>query len=380
MLYGSVAILSSPGDRLGRKFESLVNMKISANNRRKKLEKKREDQRKRVEAIENISGDGIIPDSPALSSKLTAAVVIPKIVPGMLRDTKSKTHVERVTVEQKTKKTRWRVAPEGLVNFEYSLLPRVTNVEVDVEMLDDDTEFDDKYDVFSSRACSNDTRNQQIRKCKKNKIRKAHAGIRDFNCRKIKNDTRKSLYISSRMLTLRTERGALPERRRYRPKSSFPAGYPKRNIKQVIVDNRAGNMETIRSRHAAIVYTAHTLNHANAQTIRRHVTDRTAIDRLINLQHRELNPNDYELLLVLDQQIQAKTIDDEYLERLRVCKVNLDNTNPGEACSICLEIYALDQALKYLPCGHYFHDNCIDVWLTNSSVNCPLDGLPVTDS
>ena len=49
-------------------------------------------------------------------------------------------------------------------------------------------------------------------------------------------------------------------------------------------------------------------------------------------------------------------------------------------CSICFEPYEVGQRRKFLPCGHAFHETCIRTWLTESSQNCPLDGLPVATS
>ena len=44
----------------------------------------------------------------------------------------------------------------------------------------------------------------------------------------------------------------------------------------------------------------------------------------------------------------------------------------GEAtCSICLEEFGSDAQLKVLPCGHWYHTQCIDKWLVGH-VDCPL--------
>ncbi|KAK9908647.1 hypothetical protein WJX75_000927 [Coccomyxa subellipsoidea] len=43
-----------------------------------------------------------------------------------------------------------------------------------------------------------------------------------------------------------------------------------------------------------------------------------------------------------------------------------------EACSVCLGEYEVDERVKRLPpCGHEFHEACIDLWLTNH-VTCPM--------
>lgn len=46
-------------------------------------------------------------------------------------------------------------------------------------------------------------------------------------------------------------------------------------------------------------------------------------------------------------------------------------------CSICLEKFVPGQWARTLPCQHFFHKHCIDLWLTESSCNCPDDNQPV---
>ena len=100
------------------------------------------------------------------------------------------------------------------------------------------------------------------------------------------------------------------------------------------------------------------------------------MNKLIDLQHRDLTPEDYELLLMLDDSIAPKTVSESLLRSLVVMKVEEAKT-VGELCSICMELYQASQTVKQLPCTHIFHEDCIDMWLSNSSPNCPLDGLAV---
>lgn len=46
-------------------------------------------------------------------------------------------------------------------------------------------------------------------------------------------------------------------------------------------------------------------------------------------------------------------------------------------CSICQEHFEVGQEKVTLPCSHFFHLECGIKWLTESSKNCPLDGLEV---
>ena len=100
------------------------------------------------------------------------------------------------------------------------------------------------------------------------------------------------------------------------------------------------------------------------------------MDKIIDLQHRDLTPEDYELLLMLDESIAPKTVSENLLRSLAVMTVESAEAI-GELCSICMEIYHASQTVKKLPCAHVFHEQCIDMWLSNSSLNCPLDGLAV---
>lgn len=44
---------------------------------------------------------------------------------------------------------------------------------------------------------------------------------------------------------------------------------------------------------------------------------------------------------------------------------------PGASCAVCLSEYNEGEALRRLPCGHYFHRKCADEWLGRSK-RCPL--------
>lgn len=59
--------------------------------------------------------------------------------------------------------------------------------------------------------------------------------------------------------------------------------------------------------------------------------------------------------------------------------LNPDEENTGQleestrpACSICTEDFENGARLRRVPCGHLFHPECIDPWLTRRSRTCPL--------
>merc|ERR1711974_457219 len=50
-------------------------------------------------------------------------------------------------------------------------------------------------------------------------------------------------------------------------------------------------------------------------------------------------------------------------------KVNVEEEE--QQCSVCLETYKPGELLTELPCGHFFHVDCIAGWFQRSS-QCPL--------
>ncbi|GEQ70519.1 hypothetical protein JCM33374_g4197 [Metschnikowia sp. JCM 33374] len=42
------------------------------------------------------------------------------------------------------------------------------------------------------------------------------------------------------------------------------------------------------------------------------------------------------------------------------------------SCSICLEVYESDDIVRGLICGHVFHADCVDPWLTRRRACCPI--------
>ena len=93
--------------------------------------------------------------------------------------------------------------------------------------------------------------------------------------------------------------------------------------------------------------------------------------QLIALQTRELTPEDYEILLMLDQSVKPKTLSKDKINSFPCVILDCDC---DDTCTICMTSYEKGESQKTLPCGHKFHTPCIDHWLTNSSIKCPLDG------
>ena len=115
-------------------------------------------------------------------------------------------------------------------------------------------------------------------------------------------------------------------------------------------------------------------------------TPEQAARLLIEMQSREITPEDFALLSILDECLQKKTVEEDALEKLPVGLWKDVKEAPGrgsssefseETCRICLFEYEDADELCTLPCSHIFHKRCIREWLSGSSTACPLDGQEV---
>ena len=102
--------------------------------------------------------------------------------------------------------------------------------------------------------------------------------------------------------------------------------------------------------------------------------DQAFINLLIELQNREITPEDYDLLTQLDCSVRPKTLSEAKIDSLQS-----DNVTSAldDICSICIEDYIPGDVRKFLPCGHQFHRQCIRTWLSTTSDRCPIDGKDV---
>ncbi|KAH7825620.1 putative Zinc finger SWIM domain-containing protein 2 [Monocercomonoides exilis] len=120
---------------------------------------------------------------------------------------------------------------------------------------------------------------------------------------------------------------------------------------------------------------------------------RTRIDGLSpseisELQQREITPEDYALLLQLDEvHTQAR----KFPLSLRLITLLLDASSSSEqsqsigTCAVCHnELYPAEgetdpsKRIRSLACGHLFHAGCIDKQLLLSDL-CPIDNMPAID-
>jgi len=89
--------------------------------------------------------------------------------------------------------------------------------------------------------------------------------------------------------------------------------------------------------------------------------------------NRDLTPEDYELLLLLDEGVKkAKTLSTDSAAFLPKAT---GTAWVNEECSICLCALEEDEDVRLLPtCGHIFHAPCAQRWLTSEKAVCPLCG------
>lgn len=99
---------------------------------------------------------------------------------------------------------------------------------------------------------------------------------------------------------------------------------------------------------------------------------RLSVQQLLDIQNRELTPEDYELLLMLDETVEKKKVSKDQFAGFH--KEVLTADLPTD-CPVCMSPMASGETVTTLPCKHQYHTTCIEQWLTGSSPNCPLDGL-----
>jgi hypothetical protein len=100
--------------------------------------------------------------------------------------------------------------------------------------------------------------------------------------------------------------------------------------------------------------------------------------QLNDLLNRELTPEDYELLLMLDSTVKPKTLSTNLIDSFPSRTVEPGSAlveGDGERCAICMCSFEVGEGVKELPrCQHCFHTECIVQWLSTASTKCPLCG------
>jgi len=96
-----------------------------------------------------------------------------------------------------------------------------------------------------------------------------------------------------------------------------------------------------------------------------------SLQQIMEMLNRDLTPEDYELLLRLDETVEKKTVAQETLTTLT--EKNIDSEDLlSEVCTVCMFNYEMGDPVKYLPCKHFFHVDCIVPYLSNYGQACPV--------
>jgi Ring finger domain len=91
---------------------------------------------------------------------------------------------------------------------------------------------------------------------------------------------------------------------------------------------------------------------------------------------RVFDPNwiNYLIVNVPQRQTQAEGMDKNSLnsiKKIKFQKVPNLKEEEEEKCPVCLLEFEDQEQVKQLPCGHLFHEGCIDSWLVRNS-KCPI--------
>lgn len=68
----------------------------------------------------------------------------------------------------------------------------------------------------------------------------------------------------------------------------------------------------------------------------------------------------------------------EPIDDLKLTEEEDDVLGAKPSCSICLCEYEDGDSIAQLPCGHFYHDECISAWCTNN-IRCPLCNLDLEE-
>lgn len=95
-----------------------------------------------------------------------------------------------------------------------------------------------------------------------------------------------------------------------------------------------------------------------------------------DLLFRDITPDDYEMLLQLDENVPRPTASQALVDSLPHASFE---DCLGETCAVCLTAFESCDSITYIPsCKHKFHRGCISKWLLERNKVCPLCGNEVS--
>ena len=96
-----------------------------------------------------------------------------------------------------------------------------------------------------------------------------------------------------------------------------------------------------------------------------------------DLQNRELNENDYDILLQLDtpQGARIGCLSEKEIACLKTVMLKKTSSllkRQGDECPVCLSGYGISQHVVELPCTHKLHKICAENWFAHIHDYCPV--------
>lgn len=95
-----------------------------------------------------------------------------------------------------------------------------------------------------------------------------------------------------------------------------------------------------------------------------------------DLLFREITPEDYEMLLRLDESVAKPSVAEADAVTASLDKLPLlsEEEIKDSSCTICLNLFEVGDAVPILPCQHHFHRSCLARWLAErpGRPTCPL--------
>jgi len=92
---------------------------------------------------------------------------------------------------------------------------------------------------------------------------------------------------------------------------------------------------------------------------------------LRRLQRRDLTPEDFDLLGLLDDDRPQKAETHAVDSLVRSLPCNFARECNEAECAVCLRDFEADLVVTQLPCGHCFCTSCIYQWLSQAKRHCP---------
>lgn len=259
---------------------------------------------------------------------------------------------------------------QTLIHFHFERSPSYySDYEVDCDLLDDGFSFPDSWEhsfdlesrYFSSRSCN--TRSTVSRTKAKNHCKRLPPLISAHEKSQIvKKSEELSFLIERKKANTATRVAAAPPPRVVTPAATIavaPAPVPVYNPPAPRRTQHEIDLE----------------NALKASSTAKHESGLT-FAQLQDMANRDLTPEDFEMLLMLDSLIPKKVVEEEKLGALTESKYEEKGENAE--CSICICPFDNGDSLKHLPCKHFFHNDCVSTWLSKHSQSCPLCNTKVT--